>query len=109
MEIAEEFCENYLVVNAKEASLYNIVCILICSSGFLNNKDFYNERYEDAKRSTRENLSRRWLIFVSVLAQKLLIWAKKPMAQIGSLIEIWLNLLSCNGGVFGLMINCLRG
>ncbi|KAI3802391.1 hypothetical protein L1987_30523 [Smallanthus sonchifolius] len=107
--MAEEFCESYLVVDAKEASLYDIACILICSTSFLNTKSFYKDQSEDAKRSMEENMCRRFIIFASMLAQKVFIWADKPMAVIGSLIEIWLNLLSSNGGFFGLLINHIQG
>ncbi|KVH98355.1 uncharacterized protein LOC112510912 [Cynara cardunculus var. scolymus] len=106
---AEEFCKDYLVVDAKEASLYDIASILICSTDSLKKKRFYDERYEDVEKSTTVNLRRRRLIFSSVVLQKLLIWTKKPLALTGSLIEMWLNLLSSNGGLFGLMINRLRG
>ncbi|GJW24715.1 hypothetical protein Tco_0038526 [Tanacetum coccineum] len=108
MASAEQFCENYLVVDAKKASLYDIACILICSTDHLNNKSFYEELSQDDERSSLDNFWRRWLIFASVLAQKVLIWAKGPMARIGSTIEIWLNLLSSNGGFFRLVINSIQ-
>ncbi|KAI3513105.1 hypothetical protein L1887_20431 [Cichorium endivia] len=108
MASAEEFCENYLVLDANEASLYDIACILICSTDFLNKKRFYDQSSQDVEKST-QSFRQRWLIFASVLAQKLLSWAKKPLALIGCLIETWLNLLSCNGGFFGLLINSIQG
>lgn len=110
MANAEEFCKNYLVIDAKKANLFDIACILICSTKYLNNKSFYNELSQDAaERLMVEIFWQRWLIFTSVLAQKFLIWAKEPMAWIGSLIETWLNLLSSNGGFFGLVINSIQG
>ncbi|MFS7951858.1 putative triacylglycerol lipase [Helianthus anomalus] len=109
MATDEEFCERYLLVNAKEASLYDLACILICSTSFLNTKNFYDEQSEYVGRSTRGNLRRRFVIFVSILAQKVFIWAEKPVTLIGALIELWLNLLSSNGGFFGLQINYIRG
>ncbi|XP_071742442.1 triacylglycerol lipase OBL1-like [Rutidosis leptorrhynchoides] len=110
MASKEKYCKDYLVVDAKQASLYDIACILICSTNSLNDKFFYEERCEGSNKSTtKENLLRRWLIFNSVLAQKFLIWADTPMAKIGSFIELWLNLLACNGGFFGLVMNYVRG
>nr|XP_043637549.1 triacylglycerol lipase OBL1-like [Erigeron canadensis] len=111
MATDEDFCKNFLVVHAKEASLYDIACVLICSTNSLNNRNFYNEKCDGMEEieSTREKLSQRWLIFASLLAQKILIWANKPMAQFGLFIETWLNLLSCNGGLFGLLMNRIRG
>ncbi|KAJ0795389.1 putative triacylglycerol lipase [Helianthus annuus] len=109
MATDEEFCERYLLVNAKEASLYDLACILICSTSFLNTKNFYDEQSEYVGRSTRGNIRRRFVIFASILAQKVFIWAEKPVTLIGALIELWLNLLSSNGGFFGLLINYIRG
>ncbi|MFS7951864.1 hypothetical protein Hanom_Chr07g00600211 [Helianthus anomalus] len=109
MATGEEFSESYLLVNAKEASLYDIACILIRSTSFLNTKNFYNEQSEHVGRSAWDDIRRRFVIFASIVAQKVLMWAEKPIAEIGSLIELWLNLLSSNGGFFGLLINYIRG
>ena len=109
MASAEQFCENYLVVDAQKASLYDIACILTCSTDHLNSKSFYEELSQDVERSSLDKFWRRWLIFASVLAQKFLIWAKGPMAWMGSKVEIWLNLLSSNGGFFRLVINSIQG
>ncbi|KAK9053911.1 hypothetical protein SSX86_024986 [Deinandra increscens subsp. villosa] len=109
METAEEFCESYLLVDAKEASLYDIACILICSTSFLKTKAFYKELSEDVERSIGDTICRRFIIFASMLIQKVLIWVEKPMARIGFLIELWLNLLSSNGGVFRLFISYIQG
>ncbi|KAJ9559967.1 hypothetical protein OSB04_005127 [Centaurea solstitialis] len=107
---AEEFCKDYLVINAKEATLFDIACILICSTDSLKKRAFYDERCEDVDKSTTVNrIRRRWLIFVFVILQKLFIWTETPLAFAGSFIETWLNLLSSNGGFFGLMINRIRG
>ncbi|KAK1436590.1 hypothetical protein QVD17_02372 [Tagetes erecta] len=110
MTTADEFCESYLVIDAKEASLYDIASILICSTTYLNTKNFYKQRSQDhVDRSTSQNICTRFIIFASMLVQKLLIWSEKPMSLIGFLIELWLNLLSSNGGVFGLVINYIKG
>ncbi|KAJ0795394.1 putative triacylglycerol lipase [Helianthus annuus] len=109
MATGEEFSESYLLVNAKEASLYDIACILIRSTSFLNTKNFYNEQSEHVGRSAWDDVRRRFVIFASIVAQKVLMWAEMPIAGMGSLFEIWLNLLSSNGGFFGLLINHIRG
>lgn len=52
---------------------------------------------------------RRWIIFISLLVQKMLLYLRKPMAITGSLVELWLNLLSSNGGFLALLLNLLKG
>ncbi|KAL6912071.1 hypothetical protein ACP4OV_000876 [Aristida adscensionis] len=41
---------------------------------------------------------RRWAVVVSLVAQLLLLWAKKPVALLGTATEYWMNLLNENGG-----------
>ncbi|CAN4082910.1 unnamed protein product [Withania somnifera] len=58
---------------------------------------------------TKEPLSRRWVFFLSILAQKILLAIAKPLAGFGNAIEYWLNLLNVNSGFFRLVFNSLRG
>ncbi|KAG8072533.1 hypothetical protein GUJ93_ZPchr0006g45506 [Zizania palustris] len=53
---------------------------------------------------------RRWAVFISLVAQMLLLWAKKPVALLGKATEYWMNLLTENGGgVLMLIANALQG
>ncbi|RLM80266.1 uncharacterized protein C2845_PM12G28110 [Panicum miliaceum] len=53
---------------------------------------------------------RRWAVFVSLVAQVLLLWAKKPVALLGRVTEYWMNLLDENGGgVLVLVVRALQG
>jgi hypothetical protein len=60
-------------------------------------------------REKEENFQRRWLIFVSILAQKFLQFVAKPLAGVGLVIEMWLNLLSSNRNFGVLLLNLIRG
>ncbi|KAB1220220.1 Lipase [Morella rubra] len=52
---------------------------------------------------------RRWYIFISLLVQKHLIKWGKLMSQFGYMLELWLNLLSSNGGSLRMVVNFLTG
>ncbi|XP_073010971.1 LOW QUALITY PROTEIN: triacylglycerol lipase OBL1-like [Typha latifolia] len=51
----------------------------------------------------------RWVIFVSILVRRLIAFFGKPMKWNGMLLEFLLNLLSQNGGLFGLLRNLFTG
>ncbi|XP_057973892.1 triacylglycerol lipase OBL1-like [Malania oleifera] len=103
-----DFCSGYLVVNPEEATILDLLRLL-CSGADGEGRGFIDCSPEK-KKLVLEDFWGRWLIFVSILAQKVLQLCKKPMAQIGSLLELWLNLLSSNGGTLPkLLLNILRG
>ncbi|XAR61899.1 Triacylglycerol lipase [Bertholletia excelsa] len=99
----ENFCEDYLVLKPEDTGLFDLVRFLFSSD--LENMKFL----ECSEQAKLIGFWRRWLLFVSVVVQKLLMNLKVPMAATGYKIEIWLNLLANNGGFFGLLLNLLRG
>ncbi|KAJ4841536.1 hypothetical protein Tsubulata_001740 [Turnera subulata] len=97
----EHFCNNKLLLEAKDASSLELVRLLFSS-------DIKNRRFIDCSEEHRD-FNRRWLIFISVLLQRIVLSLRKPMAFTGQGIEMWLNMLSSNGGFFALLLNLLRG
>ncbi|KAK4434422.1 Lipase [Sesamum alatum] len=98
-----EFCENYLLIKPEEASWFDLLRIL-CSET-LENRDFYRTPVEAEVVRFR----RRWIVFISVLLQKLLLLLKKPLAAVGAAVELLLNYPASNGGFLGLLWNLLTG
>ncbi|XP_059637969.1 triacylglycerol lipase OBL1-like [Cornus florida] len=97
----EEFGRrDYLVLKPAEASLFDLVRILYSSE--LNKRQFVQCR-------ETEKLEYRWILFISVLAQKLLLYLKTPMKLIGYLLTMWLNFVSINGGFFSLLQKIRKG
>jgi hypothetical protein len=99
----EHFYQNKLLLDPTEASFLDLILFLVSSNikvrGFI-------ECYEE---QGLKNFNSRWIVFISVLVQKILLFFRKPMAMIGNALEMWLNLLLCNGGFFKLLLNILKG
>ncbi|KAJ0086817.1 hypothetical protein Patl1_08933 [Pistacia atlantica] len=99
----EPFCNGYLHLKPKEASLVDLILLLFSS-------ELKRQRFVDCpERHNYRSFGYRWLIFISVIAQKVLFSLRKPMATVGYVLELWLNLLSSNGGFFMILINGLKG
>ncbi|KAI3452016.1 hypothetical protein Pfo_008681 [Paulownia fortunei] len=98
----KSFSSNYMLLKPEEAGFLDLGKILFSS-------DVGKREFVDCPEGVREPLGRRWIIFVSVLVQKLLQAVAKPMVGFGSGVEHWLNLLSGNGGFCRLVLNSLKG
>lgn len=99
----EHFCSDFLDVEPGKAGLFDLICLLF-------SRDVKARSFIDCPEDRRlRTLRRRWLIFVSTVVQKLLLSCKTPMARVGSAVEMWLNLLSSNGGFGSLLLNLLSG
>ncbi|KAJ4834665.1 hypothetical protein Tsubulata_034497 [Turnera subulata] len=99
----DHFGSNKLLLEAKEASFLDIFLLLFSS-------DIKKRKFVDCSvEQRRQDFSHRWIICISILAQRLLIMFKKPIGLLGEATEMWLNLLSSNGGFFGLLANILTG
>ncbi|GLT46958.1 hypothetical protein SLA2020_206830 [Shorea laevis] len=102
------FFDNYLLLKPKEANVFDLVHILF-SSSLLERKRFIECPAELPKYT---DFRRRWLIFISVLAQKLFLLLNTrytPMAKTGYALEMCLYLLSSNRGFLKLLRNLFKG
>ncbi|GAB4852179.1 hypothetical protein Ancab_016370 [Ancistrocladus abbreviatus] len=94
---------DYLVLKPRQAGIFDIFRLLWC-------RELSERRFVEcpAGKELRE-LRFRWLVFISVLVQKVLQCMKGPMAREDSILCWWLNLLSSNGGLLKLLVNLIKG
>ncbi|KAK9285377.1 hypothetical protein L1049_024568 [Liquidambar formosana] len=102
MACNKEFSTSYMVLKPNEVSLFDLFHILF-------SRNIENRKFVDCPEGTEENFWRRWIIFISVLVQKVLQSVAKPLAWFGSMVETWLNLLSSYGDFGTLLREFLRG
>ncbi|KAL9683401.1 hypothetical protein QQ045_015223 [Rhodiola kirilowii] len=99
----EDFCKNKLILNPKEAGICDLIRLLNC-------KNVKERSFVDCSEETAlVDFERRWLIFISVWAQKALFLGRKMLACIGCVVDTWLNLLPLNGGFIKLIFKSALG
>ncbi|KAG2262127.1 hypothetical protein Bca4012_013219 [Brassica carinata] len=98
--------ENYFVLDPREATFSDLASLLFSS-------DLRNRKFIDSSEQKLEDdlcrFRRRWIIFVSIVIQKLMILLRKPLYFLGFYLSFWLNLLSSNGGFFKILPNLFKG
>ncbi|XP_065880352.1 triacylglycerol lipase OBL1-like isoform X2 [Euphorbia lathyris] len=99
----ENLCEKKMVVDPEKASWFGLIKLLFSSD--VKSRDFIECPGEDRLR----DFNHRWLIFISVLAQKIFLNLRIPLDRIGNAIETWFNLLHVNGGIFNLFLRFIKG
>lgn len=98
------FADSYMLLNPNDARFFDLLHVLYSRN--LGNRKFVDSKAEgDYEGSFRH----RWLIFVSVVLQKLLLLVAKPLALFGSFMEFLLNLVYLNGGFIMIVVNFLTG
>ncbi|KAI6695224.1 hypothetical protein NL676_022934 [Syzygium grande] len=102
MACDKSFSSSYLLLSPEKVSAVEIFRILI-------HGDVHERAFVDSSEEGEESFERRWIMFISILAQKLLLLVAKPLSWSGSAIEFWLNLWSSNRNFGRLLINCFRG
>uniref|UniRef100_A0A1J3IGZ6 Lipase n=1 Tax=Noccaea caerulescens TaxID=107243 RepID=A0A1J3IGZ6_NOCCA len=98
--------ENQFVLDPREATFQELIRLLFSSD--LGNRKFIHSSEESIEHDPCR-FRRRWIIFVSIVIQKLMIFLKKPLYFLGFTLSFWLNLLSSNGGFFMILPNLFEG
>ncbi|KAG7588469.1 Fungal lipase-like domain [Arabidopsis suecica] len=98
--------ENYFVLDPREATVMDLMRLLFYSD--LENRKFVDTSVENLENRLCE-FRGRWIIFVSIVVQKLLIILRKPLSFLGFALGFWLNLPSSNGGFFKIFLNLVKG
>ncbi|KAM3289581.1 triacylglycerol lipase OBL1 [Capsicum chacoense] len=101
----EDICKDYFELKPQEASYFDFIRIFYSNN--LDKRIFFN--VSTGVATTIRGFRRRWLIFISMVMQRLLFLFKNPMANLGSFVELLQNYPSFNGGFLQLFLNILRG
>lgn len=92
-----------MLLEPHDVGFFDLIHIL-----FSNNLE--HRKFVDSSDDKEDDFQRRWLIFLSIVVQKLLQFVSKPMAVIGWAIEMFLNFLSLNVcSLRGLLLNLSQG
>ncbi|XP_058777986.1 triacylglycerol lipase OBL1-like [Vicia villosa] len=98
------FADSYMILNPEDAHFFDIFHILFSRN--IGHRKFVDSNAEgDVEGSFRG----RWLIFISIVLQKLLLFIAKPLAKLGSCVEMLINLIPLNGGIIAIIINFFSG
>ncbi|KAL5071708.1 hypothetical protein RYX36_022595 [Vicia faba] len=68
---------------------------------------FANQKTSNAEGDVEGSFRGRWLIFISVVLQKFLMFIAKPLAKLGTCVKMLVNLIALNGGIIMIIINFL--
>ncbi|KAE9596672.1 hypothetical protein Lal_00007363 [Lupinus albus] len=101
----KSFANSYMLLKPEEAHFFDIIRILFSSN--LGHRKFVesNEKGTLVEGSFRH----RWLIFISIVLQKLMLFVAKPLSTFGSWVEWFINLVVLNGGFHRIPFNYLTG
>ncbi|KAA8537762.1 hypothetical protein F0562_027658 [Nyssa sinensis] len=96
----EEFSGHYLELKPKDASVFSLFRMLFSwESSFIKSPN----------TSLLGGFEHRFIVFLSIVVQKLLLLLQQPLAFLGTTIELVLNFRTANGGLLRLLFNLLRG
>lgn len=102
-----EFSKNYLILKPQNANIVDLFLFLL-PFGFRKRTKFIDcpEGKEDSYTSSFTN---RWLIFISIVLQIILLAIATPLAKLDAFLLNVFNFISFNGGILGLLSKILKG
>ena len=98
------FADSYMLLKHEDAHFFDLLHVL--TSRNMARRKFVESH---AEGELEESFSHRWLIFISILAQKLMQLVSMPLAFFGTCVELLMNLIALNGGIFRVILNFLKG
>ncbi|PWA87121.1 triacylglycerol lipase-like 1 [Artemisia annua] len=99
----KSFSVDYMLLSPKDVRLWDLIKLLF-------SKNIGNRSFIDCPDGTvEESFSQRFVIFISIVAQKVLHLVDKPLGWVGSAIEFMPNFTDANGGFFKLLGNVVTG
>ncbi|CAH1421106.1 unnamed protein product [Lactuca virosa] len=99
----KSFCKDYLLLSPKDVGFLDLVMLLF-------SEHIGNRKFIDCPDGTvEEGFGHRFVIFISILAQKVLHLVDKPLGWLGSAIEFLPNFSDANGGFLMLLLNVVSG
>ncbi|XP_028764079.1 uncharacterized protein LOC114722259 isoform X2 [Neltuma alba] len=96
------FASSYVMLRPHDQLRFWEVVKLVVSA------DLFRSNFVECPEATFVNFSRRRIILISLLAQKLLQLLAHPLQVLGHLLELALNLFSSHRTVFSLFLHLLR-
>jgi hypothetical protein len=104
MDVRDESFGDFMVLRPDKGGVRSLLHLL-CSCNVAD-----NDAVDCPVGTEVAEHRRRWAIFVSLVAQMLLLCVKSPMAAFGRAVEYWMNLVTDNGGsVLGLVRSAMQG
>lgn len=100
----KSFADSYMLLKPEKAGFFDLLRLLTFRN--ISQRKFVESHAAD---DFNETLGHRWLIFISILAQKLLQLVAKPLSLFGTGVELFINFIALNDGVFSLLSNFLKG
>ncbi|CAL0311548.1 unnamed protein product [Lupinus luteus] len=101
----KSFANSYMLLKPEEAHFFDVIRVLF-------SKNLGHRKFVDSKKEgplVDESFRHRWLIFISVMLQKLMMFVAKPLATFGYWVEWFINLVILNGGLHRIPLNFLIG